>query len=199
MKFKLSDYSGKVVVLDFWGDWGPTCRAMYPHERALVAKMKNEPFALIGINSDRDKAKLKQRTKAENITWRSFWSGPLSTSGPISRAWGVRGWPTIYVLDDKGVIRYKNVRGSAIDKAVETLVAKVEGGSPGSTPSAKLREFTDSTGKFKIKARFVEFNEGKAVLEKEDGDVLKVVMTKLSKEDQKYIQELLRSRLRLRP
>ena len=172
---------------------------MYPHERSLVEKMKNEPFALIGVNSDRDKVKLKQRMKAENITWRSFWNGPQGTSGPISKAWGVRGWPTIYVLDDKGVIRYKNVRGSAIDKAVETLVAKVEGGSPGSTPSAKLHEFTDSTGKFKIKARFVEFNEGKAVLEKEDGDVLKVVMTKLSKEDQKYIQELLRSRLRLRP
>ena len=167
---------------------------MYPHERSLVAKMKNEPFALIGVNSDRDKAKLKQRMKAENITWRSFWNGPQGTSGPISKAWGVRGWPTIYVLDDKGIIRYKNVRGSAIDKAVEALVAKVEGGSPGSTPSAKLREFTDSTGQFEIMARFVEFKAGKAFLEKEDGDILEVVMTKLSKEDQKYIRDLLKSR-----
>ena len=136
---------------------------------------------------------------ANNIDAASMPLGKTRKLDTRSGTWGVRGWPTIYVLDDKGVIRYKNVRGSAIDKAVETLVAKVEGGSPGSTPSAKLHEFTDSTGKFKIKARFVEFNEGKAVLEKEDGDVLKVVMTKLSKEDQKYIQELLRSRLRLRP
>ena len=167
---------------------------MYPHERSLVAKMKNEPFALIGINSDRDKAKLKQRMKAENITWRSFWNGPQGTSGPISRAWGVRGWPTIYVLDDKGIIRYKNVRGSAMDKAVEALVAKVEGGSPGSTPPVKLREFTDSTGQFKITASFVEFKAGKAYLKKADGSVIGVSMQKLSKEDQKYIRDLLKSR-----
>ena len=172
---------------------------MYPHERSLVAKMKNEPFALIGINSDRNKTQLKQRMKEENITWRSFWNGPMGTSGPISKAWGVRGWPTIYVLDDKGIIRYKNVRGPAMDKAVEALVAKVEGGSPGSTPSAKLREFTDNTGQFKIMARFVDFKAGKAVLEKEDGDSLEVVMTKLSKEDQKYIRDLLKSRPLLRP
>jgi hypothetical protein len=48
-------------------------------------------------------------------------------------------------------------------------------------------------------ARFVEFKAGKAVLEKEDGDSLEVVMTKLSKEDQKYIRDLLRSRLLLGP
>ena len=47
----------------------------------------------------------------ENITWRSFWNGPDGTGGPISKAWNVRGWPTIYVIDHKGVIRAKNVRG----------------------------------------------------------------------------------------
>ena len=164
---------------------------MYPHERSLVAKMKNQPFALIGVNSDRDKAKLKQRMKQENITWRSFWNGPMGTSGPISKAWGVRGWPTIYVLDHQGIIRYKNVRGSSMDKAVETLVAKVEGGG---SPPPKLHEFTDSTGQFKIMARFVEFKAGKAYLEKADGSVIGVSMTKLSKEDQKYIRDLLKSR-----
>lgn len=172
---------------------------MYPHERSLVAKMKNEPFALIGVNSDRDKAKLKQRMKMENITWRSFWNGPQGTSGPISKAWGVRGWPTIYVLDDKGIIRYKNVRGSAMDKAVEALVAKVEKGSSVSTPSGKLREFTDSTGQFKIMAQFVEFKVGKAFLKKEDGDILEVALTKLSNEDQEYIRDLLKNRSLLRP
>ena len=168
---------------------------MYPHERSLVAKMKNEPFALIGINSDRDKAKLKQRMKAENITWRSFWNGPKGTSGPISKAWGVRGWPTIYVLDHQGIIRYKDVRGTAMDKAVEALVAKVEGGGGvGPVPLAELHEFTDSTGQFKITARFVEFKAGKAYLKKIDGDVIGISMQKLSKEDQKYIRDLLKSR-----
>jgi len=124
--FKLSDYRGKVVVLKFWGDWCPPCRAMYPHERSLVAKMKDQPFALIGINSDKNKTRLKQRMKEENLTWRSFWNGPQGTSGPISKAWGVRGWPTIYVIDHQGVIRYKNVRGKAMDTAVEAMIRAVQ-------------------------------------------------------------------------
>ena len=99
---------------------------MYPHERSLVKRLANKPFALIGVNSDRDKAKLKPRMKEENITWRSFWNGPRGTSGPISKAWNVRSWPTIYVLDHKGVIRYKNVRGERMDAAVDTLLEELK-------------------------------------------------------------------------
>ena len=97
---------------------------MYPHERSLVKKLAGKPFALIGVNSDRDRDKLKDVLKEENISWRSFWNGPDGTSGPISKAWNVTGWPTIYVLDGEGKIRYKNVRGADLDKALETLMAE---------------------------------------------------------------------------
>jgi hypothetical protein len=99
---------------------------MYPHERSLVQRLKDKPFALIGVNSDPDKEKLKPRLAEEKITWRSFWNGPKGTDGPISRAWNVRGWPTIYVLDHKGVIRSKSVRGEAMDKAVDALLQELE-------------------------------------------------------------------------
>ena len=95
---------------------------MYPHERSLVKRLANEPFALIGVNSD-PKEKVLSALERENITWRSYWDGG-NTSGPIASRWNVRGWPTIYVLDQKGVIRYKGVRGTAMDKAVDTLLAE---------------------------------------------------------------------------
>ena len=101
---------------------------MYPHERSLVKRLEGKPFALIGVNSDRDKAVLRKRMEEEKITWRSFWNGPKGTDGPISQAWNVRGWPTIYVLDAKGVIRAKGVRDQAMDNAVEELLAEMEGG-----------------------------------------------------------------------
>jgi hypothetical protein len=97
---------------------------MYPHERSLVKRLEGKPFALVGINSDGDKQKLKGRMKEENITWPSWWDGG-NTSGPIATAWNVSGWPTIYVLDDEGVIRYKGVRGEAMDKAVNTLLKEM--------------------------------------------------------------------------
>ncbi len=101
---------------------------MYPHERSLVKRLADQPFALIGINSDKDKTALKKRMEEENITWRSFWNGPKGTSGPISTEWNVTGWPTIYVLDGNGTIRYRGVRGEAMDHAVDTLLAEMEKG-----------------------------------------------------------------------
>ncbi len=98
---------------------------MYPHERSLVKRLKDQPFALLGVNSDRDREKIKKICKDKNISWRSFWNGG-STSGPISKAWNVRGWPTIYVLDENGVIRFKNTRGEAMDHAVDSLLAEMQ-------------------------------------------------------------------------
>ena len=98
---------------------------MYPHERSLVKRLEGKPFALIGVNSDPDKDKLKERMTKEQITWRSFWNGPKGPDGPISHAWNVRGWPTIYVLDAKGTIRFKGVRGEAMDKAVDELLKEI--------------------------------------------------------------------------
>ena len=96
---------------------------MYPHERSLAARMKDQPFVLLGVNSD-SKDQVKAALQRENITWRSFWDGG-NTGGPIASQYQVRSWPTIYVIDHQGVIRYKNVRGKELDQAVEELVAKV--------------------------------------------------------------------------
>ena len=103
---------------------------MYPHERSLVKRLNGKPFALLGVNSDRDREKIKETVKEKGLTWRSFWNGG-GTRGPISTKWNVRGWPTIYVLDADGVIRFKNVRGEAMDKAVDSLLAKIDGESGG--------------------------------------------------------------------
>ena len=78
---------------------------MYPHERSLVKALSDKPFALIGVNSDKDRDAIKEIVKEKNITWRSFWNGKRGIEGPISTKWNVSGWPTIYILDEKGVIR----------------------------------------------------------------------------------------------
>jgi len=98
---------------------------MFPHERSLVKRLEGKPFALLGINSDADRDKCKEQNKDQNITWRSWWNGG-STEGPIAKAWNVSGWPTIYVLDGNGVIRAKNVRDKAMDKAIDELLAEME-------------------------------------------------------------------------
>ena len=101
---------------------------MYPHERSLVKRLEGKPFALVGVNSDQDKAELKKAMEKENITWRSFWNGG-STAGPISTRWAIQGWPTLYLIDHKGVIRKKWVgspAGDVMDKEIDKLVKEAE-------------------------------------------------------------------------
>jgi hypothetical protein len=101
---------------------------MYPHERSLVKRLADKPFVLLGINSDTKAAELRRVLEKEQITWRSWWNGPQGTNGPLSRKWNVHSWPTTYVLDSKGVIRYKNVRGEKMDEAVDKLIKEMEDG-----------------------------------------------------------------------
>jgi hypothetical protein len=97
---------------------------MFPHERSLVKRLEGKPFALLGINTDSNLEQLKQKNEAQQITWRSWWD--KGTGGPIDTAWNVHSWPTIYVLDHKGVIRYQDVREEAMDQAVDKLLAELE-------------------------------------------------------------------------
>jgi len=123
-KFKLSDYRGKVVVLTFWSGWCAPCMALIPHEVALVKRLKNAPFVMIGVNGDEDREALKKTANEKGITWRSFWNG--GPRGPITTAWGVHSWPAIYVLDSIGMIRFRGVRGEEMDRAVDALLAEIE-------------------------------------------------------------------------
>jgi len=101
---------------------------MLPHERSLVEQMKDESFALIGVNSD-PKETVKKALVDEKISWRHFWDGG-TTHGPIATTWNVSGWPTIYILDEKGVIRAKNLRDDAMTKKVEELLAEMKAAGP---------------------------------------------------------------------
>ena len=103
---------------------------MYPHERSLVKRLEGKPFALVGVNSDQDLKALKPILEKEKITWRSFWNGEKGTAGPISAEWNVRGWPTLYLIDHKGVIRHRFLGSpgeKALDAAIDRLVEEAEG------------------------------------------------------------------------
>ena len=104
---------------------------MYPHERSLVKKLADKPFALVGVNSDQDLDALKPVLQKEQITWRSFQNKKAGKDdATIAADWNVRGWPTLVLIDHKGVIRYEWTGGiRSPDKvwaAVDELVAEAE-------------------------------------------------------------------------
>src|SRR5260221_6252222 len=96
---------------------------MIPHERSLVKKMTGKPFALLGINTDGNVNEVKSQSTKSGVTWRSWFDGQ---GGPICKQYAIRSFPSIFVLDAKGIIRHKNVRNEAMDAAVEALVKELE-------------------------------------------------------------------------
>jgi thiol-disulfide isomerase/thioredoxin len=123
---KLSDYRGKVVLLVFWAGWCGPCMADVPHEKELVERFKGRPFVLLGVNGDTTTRDALKAVKEKEIPWRSFWNGPDVWRGPIANAWNISGWPTVYVLDESGVIRQKYLRGQSLDEPLEKLVTAAE-------------------------------------------------------------------------
>lgn len=126
-KAKLSDLRGKVVVLDFWATWCGPCRAMIPHERELVERLKDKPFVLVSISADAEKETLTKFLEKTPMPWLHWHNGD---KGGAMDSYNIEAFPTIFVLDDKGVIRYKGVRGEAMDKAVDALLKEKESAAP---------------------------------------------------------------------
>jgi thiol-disulfide isomerase/thioredoxin len=122
---RLSRLEGKVVVLDVWATWCGPCKATIPHEREMVERLKDKPFALVSISADEKKETLTEFLKKEKMPWTHWWNG---MNGGIVEDWDVRAFPTIYVIDAMGIIRHKDLRGGELEKAVNGLLTEAEAG-----------------------------------------------------------------------
>ena len=91
-----------------------------------MKRLEDKPFALLGINSDSDRQALKETLVEQEITWRSWWDEG-SVNGPIQTQWQVITRPTIFILDARGVIRYKDIHGQKLDDAVDGLIGELNG------------------------------------------------------------------------
>ena len=127
-RFKLSDYRGQVVVLTFSGNWCGPCVGMYPEERELVRDLKDQPFALLSVNTDKRRESLRESIAAGKVTWRCWWDG--EPGGPIATSWGIDAYPTVYILDWRGAIRFKAVGARKLREAVVTLLAEADPSPP---------------------------------------------------------------------
>jgi thiol-disulfide isomerase/thioredoxin len=124
-KVELKDFKDKVVVIDIWATWCGPCQSMIPHEREMVKKHKDKPFALISVSGDEEKETLKKFLETNEMPWVHWWDG---REGKIVKGWKVTGFPTIYVLDTKGVIRFKRIGAVTheLDDVVEKLLAEAK-------------------------------------------------------------------------
>ena len=123
-QFELEDYRGKVVVLYFTGHWCGPCRSEYPYQRMMQELYEDQPFAIVGVNSDTYEV-AKTYKEETGLTYRSFWDGPVVERGSIATTWNVVGWPTVYIIDHEGKIRFGGERHEDTLKAVGQLMSEL--------------------------------------------------------------------------
>jgi hypothetical protein len=90
-----------------------------------VKKLEGRPFALLGVNADGDREQIRRVVQVKGLNWRSWWDG----STQIAERWQVHSWPTLYVLDGQGVIRYRFTSPTQMvqmEQAVMALLGELE-------------------------------------------------------------------------
>jgi peroxiredoxin len=97
--YKLSDFRGKVVLLDFWFRDCPWCIRAMPQLKQLADDFKGQPVAILGMNTDQDPADARRTMKEMSLNY------PTLIAGPYPEKLNVQAYPTLIVIDRQGIIR----------------------------------------------------------------------------------------------
>lgn len=98
----LKDYRGQVVLINFWATWCPPCRAEMPSMQRLKEKMAGKPFVILAV--DMGEPEDVVRTYIREI--KTDFTVLMDKDGRALKAWKVFAFPTSYVIDKDGKIRY---------------------------------------------------------------------------------------------
>ena len=105
-KFQLTDLRGKVVVLEFWANWCPSCQRTIPVMQGVEKQFAGQPVEFVGVNSDGDAPVVKELQAKWGMTTRTLVDG--SPSGPISVRYAIMAWPSFFVIGKDGKVVYRS-------------------------------------------------------------------------------------------
>lgn len=114
----LRDYRGHVVVLNFWASWCGPCRAEMPDMQAVYSEMREQGLVVVGVNQGEPKEQVAGFAREFGLTFPIL----LDENQSIARMYGVRAYPTTFVLDRNGSIRNVIVGGPLTRTAVRNEV-----------------------------------------------------------------------------
>lgn len=114
---RLTDFVGKVILLDFWGTWCAPCVAEAPKLAAMYQRLHEKGFEIIGIHFGEDTTVVRKFITANKMNWIHAVEGE---NGALHRLFRVEGWPTYYLIGKDGNILSNSLRpGDSLIQEIE--------------------------------------------------------------------------------
>ncbi|MCA1965962.1 MAG: AhpC/TSA family protein [Flavobacterium sp.] len=117
----LDESLGKVTIVDFWASWCAPCRKENPNVVALYNEYHSKGLNIIGVSLDQDAKKWKDAIAKDNLSWIHV-SNLKYWDEPIGKQYGISSIPATFILDAKGNIVAKDLRGDALRAKVKELL-----------------------------------------------------------------------------
>jgi thiol-disulfide isomerase/thioredoxin len=122
-QIKLSDFRGKVTLIDFWASWCKPCRMENPNVVKVYNRFKDKGFEIFGVSLDQDGEQWKAAIAQDGLKWKhgselKFWQSSFVP------AYNLDGIPMAYLIDAEGVIIAKGMRGEQLEQKLEEILGK---------------------------------------------------------------------------
>jgi len=122
--YRLSDYRGQVVLINFWATWCPPCRYEMPSLERLWQQVKDKGVVILAINVGENEDKIFEFMGQYPMTFPI----PMDRDGKVIKAYPVMGLPTSYIISPQGKVTHRAVGSREWDDAglIEQLMSMRE-------------------------------------------------------------------------
>lgn len=118
---KLSDLKGKAVLLEFWASWCGPCRKENPNLVKTYEEFNPKGFEIFAVSLDEDEASWKKAVETDSLNWAHV-SDLAGSANEAKLIYGVHGIPDNFLINEKGFIIGRNLRGEKLDEKLTELL-----------------------------------------------------------------------------
>lgn len=123
---KLSDYRGKIVILNFWAVWCKWCKVEMPDFNELNKELeKDDEVVILTVNVEESRETVTKYLKSENISLNVL----MDEDGTVAQTYGISGLPNTFIINKDGTV-YGYIPGATNKEILEKIIDKVKKGEP---------------------------------------------------------------------